>query len=85
MTRLLRFVCFVSLMAGFGLRAENIFTDGLRKAGQGLEAGAKGTGKLAGRGAKAAGKGVAKGTKKGVHEAARGTAKGASKIEGKTN
>jgi hypothetical protein len=83
--RIILGICLSSLIAGIGLTAENIFTDGLRKAGQGLEAGAKGTGKLAGRGAKAAGKGVAKGAKKGVHEVARGTAKGASKVEDKTN
>ena len=83
--RIILLVCVSSLIAGLCLTAGNVFTDGLRKTGQGLEAGAKGTGRLAGRGANAGGKGVAKGAKKGVHEVARGTAKGASKVEGKTN
>lgn len=78
-------ICLYAVAAGLTLPAGNLLTDGLRKTGQGLEAGAKGTGKLAGRGAVAVGKGIAKGAKKGVHEVARGTARGASKIEEKTN
>jgi len=78
-------ISVAALMMCVSLMAESIFTDGLKKVGQGAEAGAKATGKLAGRGAVAAGKGVAKGTKKGVHGLARGTEKGAAKVGDKTN
>jgi hypothetical protein len=76
-----RILVFASLALAASLTlTANIFTDGLKKVGQGAAA----TGKLAGRGAVAAGKGVGKGAKKGTHGLARGTEKGASKIADKT-
>jgi hypothetical protein len=43
-------LCVALLASGGNVMTANIFTDGLKKAGQGAESGAKATGKLAGKG-----------------------------------